>query len=276
MASNIIVEEEMGLPDDSTVEYLESSMEYESAGGSEYPSSVMSSSDGDSDDSDGLSVDGSGTEEIVTDRDDGNYDNDSWKCTGEDCSADTLLDRYAFSPSAVGGLPRNCIPPDSRPEEYVCMFLGVLPEEIVVDTNIYGRRKFSSKSACPDNHHAWVDITLEEMKAFLGLVVKMSLTRKGDMKEYWSLNPSQAFPFSGKSLLETGSLTYCTLSITLHWKDQYTRSKRFYILCSTLANNTKGFLCLRERFVWMRALLDSKAEHLQPNICRTNIAIVGV
>ena len=45
--------------------------------------------------------------------------------------------------------------------------------------------------ACPDNNHrAWVDITLEEMKAFLGLAVNMSLTRKGDVKEYWSLNPS--------------------------------------------------------------------------------------
>ena len=53
--------------------------------------------------------------------------------------------------------------------------------------------------------------------------------------------------FSGKSLLETGSLTYCTLSITLRWKDQYTSSKRFYILCNTLANNTRGFICLRER-----------------------------
>ena len=80
-------------------------------------------------------------------------------------------------------------------------FLGVFLEEIVVDTNIYGRRKFSLKSACPDNNHrAWVDITLEEMNVFLGLAVNMSLTRKGDVKEYWSLNPSQAFPFFQASL----------------------------------------------------------------------------
>ena len=191
MASKDSVEEEMELSGDSTVEYLGSSTEYESDSSSEFPSS-----EGDSDDSDGSSVDGSDTEEIVTEGDDGNYDNDSWKCTGEDCSADELLDRYTFSSPAVGGHPRNCIPPDSRPEEYVCMFLGVLLEEIVVDTNVYGRRKFSLKSACPDNNHrAWVDITLEEMKAFLGLAVNMSLTRKGDVKEYWSLNPSQAFPF---------------------------------------------------------------------------------
>ena len=167
MASKVIVEEEMELSGDSTVEYLGSSMEYESDGSSEYPSSVMSSAEEDSDDSDGSSVDGSGIEEIVTEGDDGNYDNDSWKCTGEDCSEDELLDRYTFSPPAVGGQPRNCIPPDSRHEEYVSKFLGVLLEEFVVDTNIYGRRKFSLKSACPDNNHrAWVDIMLEEMKAF--------------------------------------------------------------------------------------------------------------
>ena len=128
MASNVIVEEEMELSGDSTGEYLGSSMEFESEGSSEYPSSVMSSSEGDSDDSGGSSINGYGTEEIVTDGNDGNYDNDSWKCTGEDCSPDELLDRYTFSPPAVGGHPRNCIPPDSRPEEYVCMFLGVLLE----------------------------------------------------------------------------------------------------------------------------------------------------
>ena len=64
---------------------------------------------------------------------------------------------------------------------------------------------------------------------------------------HWTL--LRLFLFSGKPLLETGSLTYCTLSITLRWKDQYTSSKRFYILCNTLANNTKGLICLREREV---------------------------
>ena len=88
------------------------------------------------------------------------------------------------------------------PEEYVCMFLVVLLEEIVVGTKIYGRRKFSLKSACPDNnrHASWVDITLEEMKAFLGLAVNMSLTRKGDVKEYWSLKPFSGFSFFQASL----------------------------------------------------------------------------
>ena len=94
IASKVVVEEEMELSGDSTVEYLGSSMEYESDG-----SSVMSSSEGDSDDSDGSSG-----------GDDGNYDNDSWKCTREDCSADKLLDRYTFSPPAVDGHSKELYP----------------------------------------------------------------------------------------------------------------------------------------------------------------------
>ena len=230
----------------------------------------MSSSEGDSDDSDHIA-------EIVTEGDDGNYDNDSWKCTGEDCSADKLLDHYTFSPPAVGGHPRNCIPTDSRPEEYVCMFLGVL-EEIFVDTNIYGRRKFSLKSACPDNNHcARVDITLEEMKAFFGLAVNMSITRKGDVKEYWSLNPFQAFPFFRQVFTRNRfldilySLHHPALEGSVH------KLKKVLYLVQHLSQQYQRFyLPERERFVWMRALLDSKAERLPPNICQTNITIVAV
>ena len=87
MASNFIVEEEMDLSGDSTVEYYGSSIEYESDGSLSIQALVMSSSAGDSDDSygssvDGSSVDGSVTEEVETDGDDGNNNSDSWKCKG--------------------------------------------------------------------------------------------------------------------------------------------------------------------------------------------------
>ena len=159
---------------------------------------------------------------------------------------------------------------------FVCSLVSFL-SKLLLSLNIYGRRNFSSKSACPDNNRrAWVDITLEEMKAFLGLVVHTSLTCKGDVKEYWSLNPSQAFPFfrqvftRDRFLDILHSLHYPALEGSVH------KLKRFYILCNTLGNNTKGFICLREIFMWMRALLDSKAERRPPNICQTNITIIGV
>ena len=160
------------------------------------PSSVTSESTGDSDDSCGSSVEVSDTEEeIESDGDDGNFSSDTWTFVDDDCAADELLNRYPFRPPGVAGRPRNCIPPESKPEEYVYMFLGVFRQELVDDINIYGRRKFTPNAACPDNNHrAWVDVTLEEMKAFLGLAVNMSLTYKGDVKQYWSTNPTQTMP----------------------------------------------------------------------------------
>ena len=52
--------------------------------------------------------------------------------------------------------------------------------------------------------------------AFLGLMVNMSLIHKGDVREYWSINPSQETPFfrevfHGDRFLEI----YCTTSIIL-------------------------------------------------------------
>ena len=67
MASKVIVEEEMELSGDSTQWNIwDPPWNMKVMTSSEYTSSVMSSYEGDSDDSDGSSVDGSGTEEIVT------------------------------------------------------------------------------------------------------------------------------------------------------------------------------------------------------------------
>ena len=114
-----------------------------------------------------------------------------------DYSTDVLLDRYPFSPLGVAGHPKNCIPCKSKSEEYVHMFLGELIQ-IIVDTNHYARAKVAAReSAPPDKIHCpWVDVMLEEMMTFLGLVVNMSLIHKGDVREYWTSNLFQAaIPF---------------------------------------------------------------------------------
>ena len=197
-AKDTIVEEDLVLSGDSTVEYCGSS-EYESdCSTDEYPSSIASGFTGDSDDSDGSSLKGSGDEEvIVIDGDNGNFANDTWRFMKEDYSTDELLDRHPFRPLGLAGHPENCIPPESKPEEYGCMFLGELIQVIVVDTIHYAWAKIAAReSACPDKiHRQWVNITLEEMMAFLGLVINMSLIHKGDVREYWSSNPSQVTLF---------------------------------------------------------------------------------
>ena len=59
-----------------------------------------------------------------------------------------------------------------------------LPIPSLRNTNHYARAKIAAReSACPDKiHHPWVDVMLEEMMAFLGLVINISLIHKGDVR----------------------------------------------------------------------------------------------
>ena len=188
MAGNFVCDaEDLLLSGDSTVEYGGSSSDCESdCSTDKYPSSITSGSTEDSDDLDGSSVEGSDDEEVIETDGDGNFANDTWRFMEADYSSDELLYRYPFSPLGVAGQPKNCIPPESKPEEYVCMVLGELLQVIVVDTNHYARAKIAGREAAVPgkNHRAWVHIMLEEMVAFLGLVVNMSLIHKGDVREY--------------------------------------------------------------------------------------------
>ena len=176
---DIIVEEDLILSGDSIVEYGGGSSEYESdCSTDEYPSSITSRSTWDSDDSDGLSLEGSGDKEVIEiDGEDGNFANDTWRFKEKDYLTDELLDRYPFSPLGVACHPKNCIPAESKPEEYVRMFLGELIQVTGVDTNHYARSKIAAReTACPDKiHRPWVDITLEEMMAFLGIVINIKV-----------------------------------------------------------------------------------------------------
>ena len=61
-----IIKEDLVLSGDSTVEYGSSASGYESdCSTDEYPSSIASRSTGDSDDSDGSSLEGPGDEEVI-------------------------------------------------------------------------------------------------------------------------------------------------------------------------------------------------------------------
>ena len=115
-------------------------MEYESDGSSE----SQAPSTRDSNDSIGSSVEDSVAEEILSDGDDGNYTNSTWKCMVEDYSADKVLGNKPFTLQEWLVIQEIGIPPGSRLEEYVYMFLGVLLWELFVDTNCYdGRRQFT-------------------------------------------------------------------------------------------------------------------------------------
>ena len=268
-----IVEEDLVLSDDSTVGYGGSS-EYESdCSTDEYPIyPIASTSTWDNKDSYGSSLEGSGDEEVIEiDGDDGNFANDTWRFMVEDYSSEKLLDRYPLSPLGVAGHPKNCIPPESKPEEYDCMFLDkVIIQVIVVDTNHNARAKIAAREyACPDKIHCpWrVDIMLEEMIAVVGLVINMSLTHKGDVREY-----------SGDSFFrvvfhrEIVPQRYCTTSVILGEGSVHRLRKLLYLVQHLCQQYQRFYVPVdAEYYVCMQVLL---AEPQPPNICRTNIPIV--
>ena len=108
-------------------------MEFESDGHSEYPSSIMSDSTRDNNYSDDLSL-----LMVLFHRkykvmgDDGKFNSDTWKCMENDYTADKLLDCYPF-PGVACRLSLM---------EYVYMLLGVHLQDLVEETNEYGRRQF--------------------------------------------------------------------------------------------------------------------------------------
>ena len=119
MAVNFVCDaEDLLLSGDSTMECGGSSSDCESdCSTDEFPSSIASGSTGDSDDFDASSVECSDDEEVIEiDGDDGNFPNDTWRFMEADYSSDELLYRYPFSPLGVAGQPKNCIPPESKPE----------------------------------------------------------------------------------------------------------------------------------------------------------------
>ena len=67
---------------------------------------------------------------------------------------------------------------------------------ILQTTNDYARVRLGS--APPQRRsifRTWRDITLTEIKAFIGIIIQMGLAQLSDIKEYWSTHATLNFPF---------------------------------------------------------------------------------
>ena len=106
-------------------------------------------------------------------RDNGNYNDGTWKCLKKYYPADKLLD----CSTSVHHCPRNCIPPVSKLE-------NVFGEHLLLISNCYAREKTARGASLTNNNRCtWNDATMEEIKVFLGLILNMTLTIKDDVKE---------------------------------------------------------------------------------------------
>lgn len=94
----------------------------------------------------------------------------------------------------------NTMPRDQNSEwEAAQLFLGDdLFELLVTETNRYRSQvanKYKEYKAVK-----WVDVTVKEMKKFLGLIILMGQVPKGDIYDYWSTLPYIETPIFPKTM----------------------------------------------------------------------------
>jgi hypothetical protein len=91
---------------------------------------------------------------------------------------------YTFSKNA--GLQFHLLPDDAEPMDYFSLFFSDELLNNVVETNRYARQKISEHHLSPRSIWSRSDLSVPEMKAFLGLIINMGLMSLPDIKDYWS------------------------------------------------------------------------------------------
>ncbi|TBU20600.1 transposase IS4 [Hamiltosporidium tvaerminnensis] len=80
-------------------------------------------------------------------------------------------------------------------------FTDELIEKIVTETNRYARNKITQKRLSKrSTWHSWVDVTVEEFRAFLGVVLNAGTITLANIQEYWTKNFNAKKPFFGNIL----------------------------------------------------------------------------
>lgn len=92
-------------------------------------------------------------------------------------------------------IPDNC----TKPTDFFKLFFSdELIEKIVEETNNYARNKIAKKILSKrSTWHTWVDVTVEEITAFLGVILNMGTITVSNLQEYWSRNFNSKIPFFG-------------------------------------------------------------------------------
>jgi hypothetical protein len=70
--------------------------------------------------------------------------------------------------------------------DYFSLFFNELLNNTVVGTNRYARHKISELQFSPRSIWSrWSNVSVPEVKAFLGLIINMRLIPLPDIKDYW-------------------------------------------------------------------------------------------
>lgn len=100
---------------------------------------------------------------------------------------DDALDHEDFHPNRDAGLhlPENFAP--TGPLDFFRLFFPcALLQAIAGFTNVYAAAKIVNKPAYGDKDGAWLEVTVEEMDRFIGLLIFMGFCRLSQHSCYWS------------------------------------------------------------------------------------------
>ena len=121
-------------------------------------------------------------------------DNNEWRQVTD---TDFTLDTVDFSVRNTGVQ----IPPANIPNTVTGMFQLYFTDELIQnfvdETNRYARTKIAALGVLKPRSiwRKWSDVTMMEMKCYIGIILKMSITSACDMKDYFSTRWDNYIPF---------------------------------------------------------------------------------
>lgn len=108
-----------------------------------------------------------------------------------------------FQFSEVSG-PKHCPARNASPKSYFDIFFtNVLLHTFVVQTNKYATdflRSQENNLSPKSRLKSWINVTLQEMKAFIAVILNMGIIRKPTIESYWSKSSSQSTPWFSNML----------------------------------------------------------------------------
>lgn len=105
--------------------------------------------------------------------------------------------------TAVPGVKADIQPEDSALSFFQLFIDNECIEQMVEQTNLYASQVIDGRGeSLKENSllNGWKEVSVSEMKTFLGLLFAMGLVQKPEIKSYWSTNPILATPFFNDSM----------------------------------------------------------------------------
>jgi len=114
-----------------------------------------------------------------------------------------------FTVSNTG--PQRVCATESELEYFKLFFTDTLLADITAETNRYAKSKLDCVTLRPNSiWRTWTYVSVEELQAYLGVVLNMAVNDKYDVKHYFSHNWLDYMPFFGSVFSHTRFLQ-------IHW-----------------------------------------------------------